>query len=132
MSYRHISRVLPVRTRYQNVLFIYSAIAVTQYFGGNLPDIFNIFSAPKLHRPCRDCIILFTDGIANLGETDPKRLIGKYRKTQKKMNRISCIPVSALTIGGYRPELLIEVKSVKNNSVVMRDRSSQLRPGQTL
>ncbi|XP_039271221.2 uncharacterized protein LOC120345745 [Styela clava] len=68
-----------------------------------------INTAPKMYRPSRDCIILFTDGEANEGELNAKKLIEKYKRVQSNMNRNSDVPVSAFTIGGYRPDLLIEI-----------------------
>ncbi|XP_039272467.2 uncharacterized protein LOC120346725 isoform X2 [Styela clava] len=57
----------------------------------------------------RDLMIVFTDGMANLGETDPEQLVIKYRNYQKTMNKTSCVPISAFTIGQYAPVLLNEI-----------------------
>nr|XP_039272044.1 uncharacterized protein LOC120346391 isoform X2 [Styela clava] len=57
----------------------------------------------------RDLIIVFTDGMANLGETDPEQLGIKYKNYQKTMNKTSCVPISAFTIGQYAPVLLKEI-----------------------
>lgn len=58
------------------------------------------------YRPCREGIILFTDGEANRGLQDPVELVQKYRSEQTKTK---CVPVSAITVGGYQARLLIEV-----------------------
>lgn len=52
-------------------------------------------------------MIVFTDGLANEGETNAEALVGKYREAQKELSRF--IPLSAFTIGGYDPYLLNKV-----------------------
>lgn len=70
-----------------------------------------LFSSPS--DKSRDCIILFTDGGANKGETNPEELVKKYWQLEKSLNKKSCVPLSALTIGNYFPHLLIEVYSIQ-------------------
>lgn len=68
-------------------------------------------AGPSSPEKTRDCIILFTDGEANHGIIDPTELVEKYKHLQKEMKRKSCIPLSAFTIGNYKPELLLQIAS---------------------
>lgn len=56
----------------------------------------------------RDIIIVFTDGVANEGETDPALLVVKYREAQKDFSKMT--PLSAFTIGEDDPYMLKEVR----------------------
>nr|XP_039272470.1 uncharacterized protein LOC120346726 isoform X3 [Styela clava] len=57
----------------------------------------------------QDLMIVFTDGMANSGETDPEQLVIKYKNYQESMNKTSCVPISAFTIGQYAPVFLNEI-----------------------
>nr|XP_039262226.1 uncharacterized protein LOC120338310 [Styela clava] len=59
----------------------------------------------------RSNIILFTDGLPNRGIRDAQRLIAKYKEIEKSMSGGSRVPLSAFTIGNYRPEVLVEIAS---------------------
>jgi len=70
---------------------------------------YNFFSCSK--EPARDCIILFTDGQANDGITEPKKLVREFKLRVERSGRTTGIPVSAFTIGDNQPYFISQVSS---------------------
>ena len=60
----------------------------------------------------RDLIILFTDGSANKGITKAEALIFAYQEAFQKTGKKLSIPLSAMTVGDYKPKLLYEVSNL--------------------
>ncbi|CAK8692458.1 unnamed protein product [Clavelina lepadiformis] len=59
----------------------------------------------------KDCIILFTDGAANEGETDAEKLIVEYQRKMLQLGRKNAVHLATITIGNYQPFLLAEVST---------------------
>ena len=78
-------------------------------FKNILNVLFNIFLSANCSKSYRDCIILFTDGQANVGITDAKQLVQEYKFRTDRMGKTNGIPVSAITIGDNEPFFLNQV-----------------------
>nr|XP_039265644.1 uncharacterized protein LOC120341230 [Styela clava] len=65
----------------------------------------------KDNKQYRDMILIFTDGEVNEGERNASKLVEKYNEATKSLNRASCVPIAAFTIGQYVPDFLRELSS---------------------
>ncbi|CAH1257152.1 Hypp1785 [Branchiostoma lanceolatum] len=86
-----------------------SAKTVTNLCEGILTGV-KLFDVAEEGAQYRNGMVVFTDGIANEGITDADGIVSAFNSTiQQTFGSNFCLPISTLTIGDYKPDLLFEI-----------------------
>ncbi|XP_019623392.1 PREDICTED: uncharacterized protein LOC109469329 [Branchiostoma belcheri] len=86
-----------------------SAKTLTNLSEGILTGV-KLFGVADEGTQYRNGMVVFTDGMANEGITDADGIVSAFNSTiQQTLGSNFCLPISTLTIGDYKPDLLLEI-----------------------